>query len=241
MSHPEGVLISSLKTEKKVDSLSLFKGRLIVSCQADPGDPMDDLDTITRMAKSVLQGGAAGLRADGRQAVKAFREITNIPIIGMVKAKDSNGEVYITPNFVAAQSVSAAGADIVALDCTHRRLSEAEPWPGMIQRIQAELGKPVLADIASIEDGIAAQEAGADAVATTLYGYTAETAGIRQVSWPLLQSLVENLKIPVIAEGHLQQPEDVRKALDLGAHAVLVGSAITRPATITARFVVATL
>lgn len=236
-----GCIDLKLEDREKSRFSLFFKGRLIVSCQADPGDPMDDLDTITRMAKSVLQGGAAGLRADGHQAVKAFREITDLPIIGMVKAKDSNREVYITPNFAAAQSVSAAGADIVALDCTHRRLSEAEPWTGLIQRIQTELGKQVLADIASIEDGFAAQEAGADAVATTLYGYTAETAGIRQVSWPLLQSLVENLKIPVIAEGHLQQPEDVRKALDMGAHAVLVGSAITRPATITARFVAATL
>jgi putative N-acetylmannosamine-6-phosphate epimerase len=226
--------------EKRIDPLTSMEGRLLVSCQADPGDPMDDLDTITRMARSVLQGGAAGLRAEGPRAVSAFRKITDLPIIGMVKAKDLNGDVYITPNFSAAQSVSAAGADMVALDCTQRRLSEAEPWPALIQRIQAELRKSVLADIASLEDGIAAQDAGANAVATTLYGYTAETAGIRQISWPLLQSLVQNLRIPVIAEGHYNHPEDVRKALDMGAHAVLVGSAITRPQTITARFVAAT-
>jgi putative N-acetylmannosamine-6-phosphate epimerase len=226
--------------EKRGDPLFSLKGRLIVSCQADPGDPMDDLDTITRMARSVLQGGAAGLRAEGPRDVSSFRKITDLPIIGMVKTKDRNGEVYITPDFLAAQSVAAAGADMVALDCTQRRLSEAEPWPGLIQRIQAELRKPVLADIAGVEDGIAAQEAGANAVATTLYGYTAETAGIRQISWPLLQSLVKMLRIPVIAEGHYDQPEDVRKALDMGAHAVLVGSAITRPQTITARFVAAT-
>jgi putative N-acetylmannosamine-6-phosphate epimerase len=226
--------------EKRRDLLPSLKGRLLVSCQADPGDPLDDLDTLTRMARSVLQGGAAGLRAEGPRAVRAFRELTELPIVGMVKAKDLNGDVYITPNFSAAQSVSAAGADMVALDCTQRRLSEAEPWPTLIRRIQAELRKSVLADIASLEDGIAAQEAGANAVATTLYGYTAETAGARQISWPLLQSLVKKLRIPVIAEGHYYHPEDVRKALDLGAHAVLVGSAITRPQTITARFVAAT-
>jgi putative N-acetylmannosamine-6-phosphate epimerase len=158
----------------------------------------------------------------------------------MVKAKDANGEVYITPTFAAAKAVSEAGADIIALDCTHRRLSEAEPWPELIHRIHTELGRPALADIASLEDGIAAQQEGADAVATTLYGYTAETAGIRQMSWPLLEALVARLAIPVIAEGHIQQPEDVAKALGLGAHAVLVGSAITRPQTITARFVAAT-
>jgi putative N-acetylmannosamine-6-phosphate epimerase len=158
----------------------------------------------------------------------------------MVKTKDAEGEVYITPTFAAAQSVVAAGCDIVALDCTRRRLREAEPWPELIRRIHAELDRPVLADIATMEDGIAAQDAGADAVATTLYGYTSETAGIRSVSWPLLEALIGTLRVPVIAEGHIQQPEEVRRALELGAHAVLVGSAITRPETITARFVAAT-
>lgn len=226
--------------EKGTAILSSLKGRLIVSCQADPGDPMDDLDTITRLATSVLRGGAAALRAEGVNPIQSFRRITDRPIIGMVKAKDANGEVYITPTFADAKSVSEAGADIIALDCTHRRLLEAEPWPELIHRIHTELSRPVLADIASLEDGLAAQQAGANAVATTLYGYTAETAGIRQMSWPLLEILVARLKIPVIAEGHIQQPEDVSRALELGAHAVLVGSAITRPQTITARFVAAT-
>ena len=229
----------SISMEQK-DIFSSLKGSLIVSCQADPGDPMDDIDTIARMARSVLRGGAAGLRAEGAGSIKAFRALTDLPIIGMVKAQDSQGEVYITPTFAAAQITAEAGADIIALDCTHRRLSEAEPWPELIRRIHAELGKPVLADIASVEDGVAAQRAGADAVATTLYGYTAETLGIRHMSWSLLESLANSLQIPVIAEGHIQQPEEVRKALDTGAHAVLVGSAITRPASITARFVAAT-
>ena len=201
---------------------------------------MDDIDAIARMARSVLRGGASGLRAEGAESIRAFREITALPIVGMVKARDAEGEVYITPTFADAQAVAAAGADIIALDCTQRRLTEAEPWPELVRRIHVELDRPVLADIASMDDALAAQAAGADAVATTLYGYTSETAGIREISWPLLQALVEDLSIPVIAEGHLQQPEEVRRALDLGAHAALVGSAITRPETITARFVAAT-
>lgn len=233
-------LIESFAAESAQSIFTLLKGKLIVSCQADPGDPMDHVDTITRMATSVLRGGAAGLRAEGPECVAAFREITALPVIGMVKTKDSRGEVYITPSFKAARAVSNAGSDIVALDCTLRRLMEAEPWPELIRRIHAELRKPVLADIASLEDAIAAQEAGADAVATTLYGYTDETAGIRSFSWPLLKTLVERMHVPVIAEGHINQPDDVRKALELGAHAVLVGSAITRPQSITARFVAAT-
>lgn len=233
-------MASNSVEERGIALLSSLKGRLIVSCQADPGDPMDDLDTLTRVATSVLRGGAAALRAEGANSIQSFRKITDRPIIGMVKAKDANGEVYITPTFASAKAVSEAGADIIALDCTHRRLSEAEPWPELIHRIHTDLGRLALADIASLEDGLAAQDAGANAVATTLYGYTAETAGIRQMSWPLLEALVALLKIPVIAEGHIQQPEDVCKALAFGAHAVLVGSAITRPQTITARFVAAT-
>jgi len=213
--------------------------RLVVSCQADKGDPLDNIDALRRMASSVLRGGAGGLRAEGIAGVSAFRAITDLPIIGMVKARDANGDVYITPTFLAAQGVAAAGADIVALDCTWRRLSETEPWPGLISRVHDELQLPVLADIASIEDALAAVDAGADAVATTLYGYTAETAGIRSFSWPLLEELLRRISVPVFAEGHMNQPEEVRQALDLGAHAVVVGSAITRPEFITARFAAA--
>src|SRR5215471_13941357 len=120
--------------------------RLVVSCQADKGDPLDDIDALRRMASSVLRGGAGGLRAEGIAGVSAFRAITDLPIIGMVKTRDRNGDVYITPTFAAAEAVASSGADMIALDCTVRRLSEAEPWPGLICRIHDELGLPVLAD-----------------------------------------------------------------------------------------------
>ncbi len=214
--------------------------KLVVSCQADKGDPLDDIGTLKRIATSVLRGGAGGLRAEGIAGVGAFRELTKLPIIGMVKTKDSNGEVYITPTFEAAASVAAAGADMIALDCTMRRMSESEPWPALIRRIHDELKLPVLADIASTEDAVAAADAGADAIATTLYGYTVETRGIRTFSWPLLEDLLKEMEIPVFAEGHVNQPAEVEKALQLGAHAVVIGSAITRPEFITKRFLAAT-
>ena len=220
-----------------LDSLA---GRLIVSCQADPGDPMHHTETIARMAMSVIEGGAAGIRAEGGDHISALRTICDRPIIGMVKRRDAKGDVYITPTFDAAQTVSQAGADMIAVDCTRRRLVEAEPWPALVDRIRSELRRPVLADIATVEDGLAAEAAGADAIATTLYGYTDETRGMRTFSWHLLEELIARVNIPVIAEGHVDRPEDVHKALKAGAHSVLVGSAITRPATITARFVAAT-
>jgi N-acylglucosamine-6-phosphate 2-epimerase len=217
-----------------------LQGRLIVSCQADQGDPLDDTDTLTRIAASVLRGGAGGLRAEGVDRIAAFRAKTNLPIIGIIKTYDQNGDVYITPDFKSARAVSDVGADSIALDCTRRRLLEPEPWPELIRRIHTELHRPVCADIATLEDAIAAESAGADAVATTLCGYTADTSGIRTVCWPLIESLVANLKIPVIVEGHITQPQEVARALAMGAHSVVIGSAITRPQTITARFVEAT-
>jgi N-acylglucosamine-6-phosphate 2-epimerase len=214
-----------------------LRGRIIVSCQAAEGDPLDDLDTLTRIATSVLRGGAGGLRAEGTARIVAFRALTQLPIIGIIKTYDPNGDVYITPDFHSAKAISDAGADIIALDCTARRLTAPEPWPELIPRIHSELNRPVLADIATLDDALAAERTGADAVATTLYGYTAETKGIRTPSWPLLQSLVAHLTIPVLVEGHITHPPEALRALDMGATAVVIGSAITRPETITSRFV----
>lgn len=232
---PDSVSVSAEKT------LAAIQGKLLVSCQASKGDPLDDLETLRRLATAVLNGGAAGLRAEGCQSVAAFRELTSLPIIGLVKTTDRNGDVYITPGFAAAKSVNDAGADVIALDCTRRRLSEPEPWTTIISRIHSELGRAVCADIASIEDALLAQAAGADMVATTLRGYTPDTRGIRGVDWPFLEQLLSAVEVPIILEGHVTAPDEVRRALSLGVHAVIVGSAITRPQTITERFVAATV
>jgi N-acylglucosamine-6-phosphate 2-epimerase len=229
--------VSQAANASRNSSIEALRGQLIVSVQAAEGDPLDDLDTLTRIATSVLRGGAGGLRAEGVSRIAAFRNVTKLPIIGIIKTWDANGDVYITPDFRSAQAISDAGADIIALDCTARRLTAAEPWPELIRRIHTELNRPVLADIATLKDAIDAERAGADAVATTLYGYTAETAGERTISWPVVQSILAHLTIPALAEGHITEPGEAGKALALGAHAVVVGSAITRPETIAARFV----
>ena len=229
--------MSQVANASRNSPIESVRGQLIVSCQASEGDPLDDLDTLTRIAASVLGGGAGGLRAEGVARINAFRKLTQLPIIGIIKTYDANGDVYITPDFGSARSISDAGADIIALDCTARRLTATEPWPELIRRIHGELNRSVLADVATLEDALAAEHAGADAVATTLYGYTAETAGNRAVSWPLLQSILAHSTIPVLVEGHIIDPAEAEKAIRFGAHAVVVGSAITRPETITARFV----
>ena len=196
--------MSSAVNASRKSLIDALRGQLIVSVQASEGDPLDDLDTLTRIATSVLHGGAGGLRAEGVSRIAAFRKLTKLPIIGIIKTHDANGDVYITPDFLSAKAISDAGADIIALDCTARRLTAAEPWPELIRRIHTELNRPVLADIATLEDALAAEHAGADAVATTLYGYTAETANQRTVSWPLVQSILAHLTTPVLVEGHIK-------------------------------------
>lgn len=212
-----------------------LKGQLIVSCQAPPGDPLDDIDTLRRLAISSLRGGAGGLRANGVEAIRAFRRETSLPILGILKRYDV-GQLCITPDLPAAKAIADAGSDVVALDCTVDRPAYGEPWPELIGRIH-DLGKPVLADIATLEEAIAAEKAGADAIATTLYGYTRQTAGIRSPNWELLDQLIRAVRVPVILEGHITRPEEVRRALDAGAFAAVVGAAITRPESIAARFV----
>jgi len=221
--------------------VSAIQGKLIVSCQASAGDPLNDVDTLSRLAASVLRGGPGGLRAEGQQCVAAFRQLTPLPIIGLVKTTDRNGDVYITPGFAQAKSVSDAGADIIALDCTRRRLWESEPWPEVLARIHSELGRLVCADIATLDDALSAQDSGADIVATTLRGYTDDTRHVCTVDWEFVKTLVSTLSVPIVLEGHVTSPDEVRRALELGVHAVVVGSAITRPQTITERFVAATI
>lgn len=217
---------------------ALLKGKLIVSCQAAPGDPLDDLDCLTRIALSAALGGAGGLRANGAECVAAFRRKTELPVIGIWKRK-LEGETSITPDFASAEAIARAGAEVIALDCSAARHRIAEDWAGLIGRIREELGRPVLADIATFDEALAAEDAGADAVATTMYGFTPETSGARAVNWEMVERLVSRLRVPLIVEGHITRPEEVRRALDAGAYAVVVGSAITRPESITGRFVAA--
>jgi N-acylglucosamine-6-phosphate 2-epimerase len=213
-----------------------LKNKLIVSCQALPGDPLDDTDALRRIAVSVLRGGAGGLRANGADCIAAFRRETALPIIGILK-RFANGKPDITPDFASAQIISSAGADIIGVDCSAGRFTSSEPWPQLLSRIRQELSKPVLADIATLDEALAAEQAGADAVATTMFGYTPETAGQRSISWTLVEQLVKSVHLPVILEGHVRHPDEVRRAFDLGAFAVVVGAAITQPEAITARFV----
>ena len=212
-----------------------LKDVLVVSCQAAPGDPLENVDALRRIALACLQGGAGGLRLNGADCIAAVRPDTNVPIIGLKKAY-LDGQLRITQDFAAAAALAGAGADIIALDCTDRVWPGGEPWQQLVDRIHQELHLPVVADIATLEEARAAAAAGADMIGTTLHGYTEQTAHAHGFSWSLLADVIRETGRPVVAEGHISTPEEARRAITAGAWCVVVGSAITRPGTITADF-----
>jgi predicted NBD/HSP70 family sugar kinase/putative N-acetylmannosamine-6-phosphate epimerase len=213
-----------------------LKDVLVVSCQAAPGDPLENVDALRRIAMACIRGGAGGLRLNGGECIAAIRPDTRVPIIGLKKAY-LDGRLRITPDFAAAVELAKAGADIIALDCTDRTWPSGEPWQQLTARIHQELHLPVMADIATLEEARAAAAAGADMIGTTLHGYTEQTQNTHGFSWSLLADVVRETGRPVIAEGHISTPLEARRAIMAGAWCVVVGSAITRPGTITANFV----
>jgi len=214
------------------------KGALVVSCQARADNPLHGPVYMSAMAQAAEAGGARGIRANGEADVAAIRAVTRLPIIGIAKVWDDRFPVYITPGFAQAAQVAGAGADVVGIDATPRPRN-GEPVERLIGRIRSELGREVFADIATLEEGRAACAAGATYVATTLAGYTEETAA-RKTDGPdleLLSALVAEVPAPIVAEGRFDTPDLVAEAFRRGAHAVVVGTAITNPREITKRFV----
>lgn len=215
-------------------ALQKFWRRLIVSCQAREGEPFRDPEAQARFAIAAVAGGAAGIRTQGPDDVRAIRRVVPVPVIGIRKVPQEDGRLLITPTFDSARELVEAGADMIALDVTSRgkRLGAME----RLRRIRSELRVPVLADIATIDEAMQAAEAGADAVLSTMRGYTEDTAHIRSFDAGFIGELARISPVPVVAEGMIQTPEQARDALDAGAYAVIVGSAITRPTTIARRF-----
>ncbi|MGC4936708.1 putative N-acetylmannosamine-6-phosphate 2-epimerase [Kribbella sp. DT2] len=207
-------------------------GSLVVSCQAAPGNPFFSPAAMALMAQAAQAGGAAAIRANGPEDLAAIRAVTDLPLIGLHKLGDPSG-VFITPTFEAAAGAAAAGADLIAIDATQRPRPDGTLLADQIARIHTELGLPVLADVDTHAAGLAARAAGADLVATTLSGYTNSTSAT-DPDIALIDSLASTLDCPVIAEGRFRTAADVRAARAAGAHAVVVGTAITNPMLTTA-------
>lgn len=191
---------------------------------------------MVAMAQAALEGGAAAIRANGPIDIAAIRAAVPLPIIGLYKEDLAGFSVRITPTLEHALRLAEAGAGMIALDATDR------PHPGgvdagaLIQQVQRATGLPVLADISTEAEALAAGAAGAEAVSTTLSGYTPYSPSQAGPDLALVRALAAQLRIPVIAEGRIRTPQEARQALDLGSFAVVVGAAITRPQWITTQF-----
>jgi len=216
-----------------------LRGGLIVSCQAMPEEPLFGPQSMAAMARAAFLGGAVAIRANSVEDIAAIHKTVSLPIIGLIKEDIPGFEVRITPTLGHAEKIAQAGADVIAMDATRR------PRPGnvsveeMIGQIHQRLGKPVLADVSTRDEGLSAAEWGADFVATTLSGYTSYSPSQRGPDLALLEQLAAQLKpsgTPVIAEGRIVTPQEAVNALACGAYAVVVGGAITRPQWITAQF-----
>ena len=209
--------------------LSLPRG-LIVSVQAPEGSPMREPSVIAAMAEASLANGAVGVRLESPEHIGAVRRrCPGALIIGLWKRSFADSSVYITPGWPEIQQVWAAGADVIALDATARFRPGGQQLAELVQRAKGELGAPLMADVDSLENGLLAAALGCDWVGTTLYGYTEATAQQKPPGWQLLGPLRQQLPAAtgLICEGGIASAEQAHRALEEGADAVVVGTAIT--------------
>lgn len=231
--------MNQLKNNKK-KILDSFKGGLIVSCQVQHDDPIYSKDIVVKMAEAAQWAGAVGIRANSPEQIKLIKEHVRLPMIGLYKIWHENTDVFITPTLQAAKEVWEAGAEIIALDCTSQINHEGRPAYELLPIVKEEIPEAIIfADISNYEEAKRAIELGADIVGPTLYGYTQETKDIELPDLREFARMCRDFKEDVfmIMEGHIYTPEDAMKSIFLGADAVVVGSAITRPHLTAKRFV----
>lgn len=202
---------------------------LIVSCQALPDEPLYSSFIMGKMALAAKEGGAVGIRANTVADIKAIKAEVNLPIIGIIKQDYDNMIPYITPTMKEIDALVEENIHVIALDAT---ITQSENF--LKEVLNKYPNQKFMADISTIEEGLRAESLGFQFVGTTLVGYTEQSKNMN--NFEVLSTLIEKCKIPVIAEGNFDTPEKARKALEMGAYSVVVGSAITRPQLITKRF-----
>lgn len=211
------------------------KGGLIVSCQALPDEPLHSSFIMGRMALAAKEGGAVAIRAQSSVDIKEIQKVTGLPVIGLIKKNYDDSEIYITPTMAEVEDLLTTDCEMIALDMTNRPRPAGEKINKLVERIHSA-GRLVLADISTYEEGMSAADIGADAISTTLSGYTSYSPQLEGPDVDLVARLAKDLTVPVFAEGRINTPADIGKVMEAGAYAPIVGSAITRPQLITAKF-----
>ncbi|WP_124066999.1 N-acetylmannosamine-6-phosphate 2-epimerase [Clostridium sp. E02] len=218
--------------------LSRLKGGLIVSCQALESEPLYSSYIMSRMAVAAVQGGAVGIRANSVADILEIKKSVSVPVIGLIKKEYKDSEVFITPTMEEVQKLISSGVEIIAMDGTGRLRpngqSLADFWRVVKEQYPNQL---FMADCSNYEEGIIAAKLGFDLIGTTLRGYTQDTIHIRLPDVKLVESLSKAVSEPVIAEGGIMSPQQLKLAFQAGAFAAVVGTAITRPREITGYFI----
>ncbi|NLP46637.1 MAG: N-acetylmannosamine-6-phosphate 2-epimerase [Epulopiscium sp.] len=214
----------------------ILKGNLIVSCQALEDEPLHSSFIMGRMALAAKEGGAVAIRAQGVADINEIKRVTSMPVIGIIKRVYEDAEPYITPTKKEVDELLNTECEMIALDATMRPRPCGQNLNQLIDYIH-ENNRLVMADISTVEEGLNAEKLGVDCVSTTLSGYTKYSRQGKTVDLEIISELSSRLTIPVIGEGKINTPEELKQVFENGAYAAVVGGAITRPQLITAKFV----
>lgn len=225
-----------MKQQALIDQI---KGKVIISCQALPGEPLYDSERsiMPYMARAAKQAGTPMIRANSVRDILAIKAETGLPIIGIIKQDYEGYDSYITATMTEVDALVQAGTEIIALDCTHRRRGDGLTPGAFIEAIHRRYPAQLLmADISTYEEGLDAYRHGINLVSTTMSGYTDYSPRLEGPDVELVRRLAADLPVPVLAEGRVHTPQQAVEVLEAGAWAVIVGGAITRPLEIAARF-----
>ena len=218
------------------DRIRALKGKLIVSCQALPQEPLHSSFIMGRMARAAKEGGAAGIRDNTKEDIKEIQEVTGLPVIGIVKRDYPDSAVYITPTMKEIEELMEVKPEIIAIDATGALRPGNVTLADFFHQIKEKYPEQkLMADCSTIEEAFFADELGFDFIGTTMVGYTPQSRGmkIEANDFEILRTILKKVKHPVIAEGNVNSPEKAKRVIELGSYAVVVGSSITRPQLIT--------
>jgi N-acylglucosamine-6-phosphate 2-epimerase len=216
--------------------LDQIKGKLVISCQALPGEPLHSPMIMGRMAIAAKNAGAAGIRAQGVADIIEIKQVTGLPVIGIIKRNYPDSEVFITATKKEVQELLGTDCEMIALDATIRPRPNGELLQDLLDQIHAA-NRLAMADCSTVEEAKIAEEMGFDCVSTTLAGYTSYSTQTSGPDVELVKQLVKDCQIPVIAEGKIHTPEQLKEIMNLGVYSAVVGGAITRPQEIAQRFI----
>lgn len=220
-------------------NIKKLKGRLIVSCQALPDEPLHSSYIMGRMAAAAFEGGAYGIRANTCEDIREIRKNVDLPIIGIIKKIYPDSSVFITPTLKEVDELQKVKPDIIALDATQRKRPGNESLESFFSQIKKKYPDQLwMADCSTIEEAVHADHLGFDFIGTTLVGYTEESKNLKieENDFHIIKEILRQVSHPVIAEGNIDTPEKAQRVIQLGCFSVVVGSIITRPQLITRSF-----